>query len=119
MLENSNENSIINNSSCNNKKHLKSLFLINNGNISKTLEDIIKKQCDINSLNCFFGIFNGFIGNFSVKDMNKDNIKKRITITDNVKISPNYRKDNNIYILNIFKYKDGVLIMKLEKFWIY
>ena len=126
----SSENSIINNSSSysnnflnlSNSKILQSLFLINNGNISKTLEDIIKKQCNIHSFNCFFGIFNGFIGNFSIRDMKKDNEKNRITIIDNIKMPSNYRKDNIIYILNIFKYKDGwidnetIKILNLLKF---
>ena len=126
----SSENSIINNSSSysnnflnlSNSKNFTSLFLINNGNISKTLEDIIKKQCNIHSFNCFFGIFNGFIGNFSIRDMKKDNEKNRITIIDNIKMPSNYRKDNIIYILNIFKYKDGwidnetIKILNLLKF---
>ena len=130
LLESSSENSIINSSSSNSNnflnlsdsKILQSLFLINNGNISKTLEDIIKKQCNIHSFNSFFGIFNGFIGNFSVKDKDKDNKKNRITILDNVKIPSSYRKDNIIYILNIFKYKDGwidnetIKILNLLKF---
>ena len=130
LLDTSTENSIINNSSSinnnflnlSNSNNLSSLFLINNGNISKTLEDIIKKQCNIHSFNCFFGIFNGFIGNFSIRDMKKDNEKKRITIIDNIKMPSNYRKDNIIYILNVFKYKDGwidnetIKILNLLKF---
>jgi len=127
LTDSSSENNIINSSSSNsnnflNLSNLKSLFLINNGNISKTLELIIKKQCNIHSFNCFFGIFNGFIGNFSVKDKDKDNRKNRITIRDNIKIPSNYRKDNIIYILNIFKYKDGwidnetIKILDLLKF---
>ena len=129
LPDSSGEINILNSNSSNNNisnysnlKHLKSLILINIGNISKTLEETIKKQCNIHSFNCFFGIFNGFIGNFSVKDRIKDNIKKRISTLDNIKIPSNYRRDNIIYILNIFKYKDGwidnetIRILNLLKF---
>ena len=86
----------------------------NFGIISKTLSNIIQKECKIHSFTSVFGILNGFMGNFSLRDSDYINAKKRILIGNKKTIQQRGDEnendnDNKFYILKIFKYKKGII----------
>ena len=92
-------------------KSSNSFIFTSSGILSKTLKNLIIEKCGIHSFNSCFGIINGFIGNFTTYDSDIINFKKRIVVRENIN-NPKDKKierDNKFFILNIYKYKNGLV----------
>ena len=86
--------------------------LSNNGIISYNLKEKIRKGCKIHNFSSCFGIIDGFFGNFALINRHILNCKNRIIIKENItpiQGDKNILKDRTLYILNISRYKNGII----------